>query len=186
VAPAATRNRVAILEVLASRLPPAAQVLEIASGSGEHAVFFASALPGVMWQPSDLGDEPLASIAAWRAEAMLANLLPPLRLDAASPATWPVAAADAVVAINLIHIAPWAATQGLMAGAAQVLRTDGTLFLYGPFCEADVPTVESNLAFDANLRSRDPGWGLRDLAEVTALATRHGLRLGERLVNAGQ
>jgi hypothetical protein len=182
VAPAVARNRAAILEVLAARLPPGGQVLEIASGSGEHAVFFASALPGVSWQPSDRGDEPLGSIAAWRAEARLANLLPPLRLDAASPGTWPAVGADAVVAINLIHIASWAATQGLMAGAAQVLGVGGMLFLYGPFREADVPTVESNLAFDASLRARDPAWGLRDLAEVAVLAARHDLRLSERLV----
>jgi cyclopropane fatty-acyl-phospholipid synthase-like methyltransferase len=162
-------------------MPAGARVLEVASGAGEHAMFLAAALPGVRWQPTDRDPEALASIAAWRDQAGLANLAPPLRLDAADLATWPAGPFDAVVCINMIHIAPWAATEGLMTGAGQGLTPGGRLFLYGPFLEADVKTVPSNLAFDESLKARDPAWGLRDLAEVSTLAQAQGLSLAERI-----
>jgi SAM-dependent methyltransferase len=179
--PATARNRQPILEVLATRLPDGARVLEIASGAGEHAVFLAGALPRVSWQPSDPDPEARASIAAWRAQAGLPNLAPPLALDAADPATWPTEAADAVVCINMIHISPWAAAEGLMTGAGRVLPAGGKLFLYGPYLEADVPTAPSNLAFDESLKARNPAWGLRDLAAVEALASASSLARVERI-----
>ncbi|MDB5426072.1 MAG: SAM-dependent methyltransferase [Phenylobacterium sp.] len=179
--PATARNRQPILEVLQPRLPAGARVLEVASGAGEHAVFLAEALPGVRWQPSDREDEALASIAAWRTAAGLTNLAPPLRLDAADLASWPEGPFEAVVCINMIHISPWAACEGLVAGAGRVMTPGGRLFLYGPFLEADVETAPSNLAFDQSLKARDPAWGLRDLAAVTALAGAHGLALAERI-----
>jgi SAM-dependent methyltransferase len=179
-APAAARNREPILGVLRDRLPQPAQVLEIASGTGEHAVWFSTALPATTWQPTDQDPEALQSIAAWRDRAGLPNLLPPLLLDAAA-ATWPVAQADAIVAINLIHISPWATTQGLLAGAARVLTSGGLLFLYGPFRERGVHTGAGNAAFDADLRARNPSWGVRDLDEITALAVGHGIEAPERI-----
>ena len=179
--PATARNRDPILQVLKSRLPPSGLVLEIASGAGEHAVHAAAALPGLQWQPSDHSAEALASIAAWRGLARLANLLAPIRLDASDPDGWPVARADALVNINMIHISPWAATQGLMAGAARLLPAGGPLILYGPYIEAEVETAPSNLAFDASLRSRNPAWGIRRLDEVKAEAAKHGLALAERI-----
>jgi len=179
-APAAARNRQPILDVLRAVLPGSGLVLEVASGTGEHAVFCARALPGVIWQPTDRDDEALESIAAWREMEGLANLLPPMRLDVAA-AIWPVTSADAVVAINLVHIAPWAAAEGLIAGAGRILGRDGLLFLYGPFREGGVHSVASNAAFDADLRARDPAWGVRDLDDVAALARRHGLGRMERL-----
>jgi len=179
--PATARNRQPILDVLRPRLRDGARVLEIASGAGEHAVFLAGALPRVQWQPSDPDPSALASIAAWREEAALPNLAVPLALDAADLATWPTQPFDAVVCINMIHISPWAAAEGLMAGAGRLLTPGGHLFLYGPYIEADVPTAPSNLAFDESLRSRDPAWGLRDLAEVEALAAASGLVRTERI-----
>jgi SAM-dependent methyltransferase len=179
--PSTARNREPILRVLEARLSDGARVLEIASGAGEHAVFLARALPQVRWRPTDRDPDARASIAAWRAAADLPNLEAPLALDAADPAGWPDEPVDAVVCINMIHIAPWAAAEGLMAGAGRRLPTGGRLFLYGPFVEADVPTAPSNLAFDESLRGRDPAWGLRRLDEVVALAARHGLALTERI-----
>jgi len=179
-APATLRNREAIGALLAEILPSAGLVLEVASGSGEHALAFARAFPKLDWQPSDPDPAGLASIAAWRAESGLANLRAPLALDAAAP-DWPIAAADAILCINMIHISPWAATEGLMAGAARLLPAGAPLFLYGPFLRERVPTAPSNEAFDASLRSRDPLWGLRQLEEVAALAESHGLAL-ERVV----
>ena len=179
-APAAARNREPILRVLRDILPRSALVLEIASGTGEHAVWFSSALPELTWQPTDLDPEALSSIAAWRDRTRLPNLLPPLLLDAAAD-TWPVAQADAVVAINMVHIAPWTATQGLIAGAARVLTPGGLLFLYGPFRESGVHTAAGNAAFDADLRARDPSWGIRDLDDITALASQHGFKAPERI-----
>ena len=179
-APAAARNREPILLVLRDCLPRSARVLEIASGTGEHAVWFSSALPELTWQPTDHDPQALRSIAAWRDKAGPPNLLPPLPLDAAAD-TWPVAQADAVVAINMVHIAPWTATQGLIAGSARVLPQGGLLFLYGPFREAGVHTAAGNAAFDADLRARDPSWGIRDLDEITALADQHGLMGPERI-----
>ena len=179
-APAASRNRDPILAVLRDLLPQPAHVLEIASGTGEHAVWFSRSLPGLTWQPTDRDEEALNSIAAWREMAGLPNLLPPLRLDVSAD-MWPVARADVVVAINMIHIAPWPATTGLIAGAGRVLTPGGMLFLYGPFREGGVHTADSNAAFDADLRARDPSWGIRDLDEITALATRQGFLPPERI-----
>lgn len=177
-APSVERNREPILDVLRDRLPSAATILEVASGTGEHALFFASAMPDVTWQPTDPDADALASIAAWRDTAGPTNMLPPLPLDAADPATWPDTAPDAVVAINMAHIAPWAATQGLMAGAARVLQPGGLLFLYGPFREGGTH-IGGNAAFDTDLRARNPDWGVRDLEDVAAEAARHGLTLDE-------
>jgi SAM-dependent methyltransferase len=179
-APAAARNREPILAVLRDYLPRPALVLEIASGTGEHAVWFSSALSDLTWQPTDLDRTALDSIAARRDAEGPPNLLPPLWLDAAS-GTWPVARADAVVAINMIHIAPWSATQGLIVGAARVLTPGGLLVLYGPFREAGEHTGAGNAAFDARLRARDPSWGVRDVDEIAALADRHGFKAPERI-----
>jgi cyclopropane fatty-acyl-phospholipid synthase-like methyltransferase len=175
------RNRQPILDVLAPRLPEGARVLEIASGAGEHAVFLAEALPGIVWRPSDSDAQARESIAAWRAQAALPNLEAPLALDAANLPTWPTEPVDAVVCINMIHISPWAATQGLMAGAGRLLTPGGKLFLYGPYIEADVETAPSNLAFHWSLRARDRAWGLRDLGEVQAFAATCGLAFVERI-----
>jgi len=179
--PSTARNRAPILEVLRRRLPSGATVVEIASGAGEHAAFFAQAMPQVRWRPTDPDADARASIAAWRAAAGLPNLDAPVALDAADPASWPTAPADAVVCINMIHISPWAATEGLMAGAGRLLPAGGQLLIYGPFLEADVTTAPSNLAFDESLRSRNAAWGLRRLEAVIALANAHGLRLAERI-----
>jgi SAM-dependent methyltransferase len=181
VSPSTARNRDPILEVLKSCLPGSGLVLEIAAGAGEHAVYNAAALPSLQWQPTDPDAEALASIAAWRDHAALPNLKPPLRLDASDPDAWPVDRADAVVNINMIHISPWAATEGLMAGAGRLLPPDGVLFLYGPYIEPDVQTAPSNLAFDLSLKSRNPAWSIRRLDEVTALAAGRGLRLARRV-----
>jgi hypothetical protein len=176
VAPAVARNRDPILAVLREVLPAAGTVLEIASGTGEHAVHFASALPHLVWQPTDPDAQARGSIAAHAARAQLPNLLLPLELDAAS-ANWPVARADAVVSINMIHIAPWTAAAGLMAGAARLLPARSPLYLYGPYREHGRHTAPSNAAFDDSLKARDPAWGVRDLDEVAALAGRHGFAL---------
>jgi len=175
-APAAARNRDPILAVLRSSLPAAGTVLEIASGSGEHVVHFAAALPALDWQPSDPSPEARGSIAAWRDASRLANIRPPIALDAAA-ADWPVARADAILAINMVHISPWAATLGLLAGTARLLPAGGLLYLYGPYRRAGHPLAPSNAAFDADLRARNPQWGLRAVEEVAAAAT--GLRLAE-------
>jgi hypothetical protein len=175
-APAVARNRDPILTVLREVLPAAGTVLEIASGTGEHAIHFAAALPHLVWQPSDPDAQARSSIAAHAMQAGLANLLPPLELDAAAP-VWPVTRADALVSINMIHISPWGATQGLMAGAARVLPAGAPLYLYGPYRRHGQHTAPSNAAFDESLRARDPEWGVRDLDEVSALATAHGFAL---------
>lgn len=176
--PAALRNRGVIAEVLARVLPPTGRVLEIASGTGEHAVYLAGAFPGVSWQPTDVAPEALASIAARVASEGPGNLLPPLRLDVAAW-PWPVTEAEAIVCINMIHIAPWAACEALMAGAARVLPSGAPLYLYGAIKRGGRHTAPSNAAFDADLRARDPAWGVRDEAEVTAAAAAHGLALAE-------
>jgi SAM-dependent methyltransferase len=179
-APAVARNRDPILAVLRRVLPASGTVLEIASGSGEHAVHFAAGLPGLKWQPTDRDADALRCIAAYCTAARLPNLLPPLELDASSP-HWPVAREEAIVAINMIHISPWTAAEGLMAGAGRVLAPGGVLYLYGPFKENGRHTAPSNAAFDADLRARDPEWGVRDVAEVSDLAARHGLVFVERV-----
>ena len=178
-APATARNRDAIVAVLDDWLPPGGTVLEVASGSGEHVVHFAAAFPQLDWQPSDPDPAGLASIAAWSAEAGRANIAPPLALDAAAP-DWPLHRADAILCINMVHISPWAATLGLFAGAARILSAGAALILYGPYLDPEVPTAESNLAFDASLRARDPAWGLRDLDAVKGAAAAAGLDFAER------
>jgi hypothetical protein len=177
-AAATQRNREPILAVLRRVLPPAGVVLEIASGTGEHAASFALALPALRWQPSDPDAEARASIAAWCAG--LANVAPPLALDASADA-WPIERADAIVCINMVHIAPWAACEGLLRGAARVLPGGGPLYLYGPYHVGGVPTAPSNAAFDADLRWRNPAWGVRDLEAVVAAAAAGGLRFVERV-----
>ena len=172
-APATVRNRDAILAVLRAHLPARGLVLELASGSGEHAAHFAAALPDLVFQPSDPDDAARASIDAWAAAAGSANLRPALALDATA-ARWPIAAADAVLCINMIHIAPWRAAEGLIAGAARVLSRGGVLYLYGPFKRDGAHTAPSNQAFDASLRGQNPEWGVRDLEAVAALAARAG------------
>ena len=181
--PAAERNRGPILDVLRRVLPPSGLVLEIASGSGEHALYFSRAMPDLQWQPTDANADCLASIAAWRSEAAGAapNLLPPLALDAADPSGWGGLHADAMLAINLIHIAPWQTAIGLFTGAATVLPAGGRLVLYGPYREAGRTTASSNEAFDADLKMRNPAWGLRDLETVVEEAARHGLQFIERV-----
>ncbi len=174
-APSATRNREPILEVLHQVLPDRGLVLEIASGTGEHAVHFAAALPGLTWQPTDPDADARASIAAWRDEAGLPNLRPPLPLDVT--AAWPVDAADAMLCINMIHIAPWEAALALFAGAARVLPVGGPLVTYGPYRFGGAFTAASNAAFDADLRRRDLRWGVRDVGELETAAATHGLEL---------
>lgn len=175
-APATASNAEPILAVLREVLPASGTVLEIASGTGEHAVHFARALPQLIWQPSDPSPEARASTAAWAGGAGLANLLPPVALDAAAP-EWPISAADAIVCINMVHISPWEATEGLIRGAARLLPCDGRLVLYGPYRRAGRDLEASNAAFDHSLRSRNPAWGLRLLEDVVALAAEEGLDL---------
>ena len=173
-APATERNREPIAAILRDVLPATGTVLEIASGTGEHAVHFARAFPDLVWRPSDPDLDALASIRGWAEAARLNNVRPPFLLDAAS-SEWPIEAADAILCINMIHISPWAATEGLMAGAARLLPPGGPLVLYGPFIQPGVETAPSNLGFDENLRARNPAWGIRRLEDVIALAGRHGL-----------
>jgi SAM-dependent methyltransferase len=180
-APAVARNRDPILAVLRERLPKRGLVLEIAAGTGEHALHFARALPELTWRPTDPDPDALASIAAWREAEGPANLLAPLPLTAAEPDTWPVKQADAIVCINMIHISPWAATEGLLRGAAEVLPAGGVLYLYGPYREAGVPTAPSNEAFDADLKRRNPAWGLRQVGRVVTEAAENGLDLVARV-----
>jgi hypothetical protein len=178
-AAATARNREPILEVLRRVLPADGTVLEIASGTGEHAIYFAAHLPHLAWQPSDASRDALLSIEGWRAESSLANLRAPVALDACSE-SWSVDPASAVVCINMIHIAPWRACEGLMRGAARVLPPGkGVLYLYGPFMRDGSHTAPSNEAFDRDLRARDPSWGVRALEAVTAEARRNGLECVE-------
>ncbi|MGB3710120.1 MAG: DUF938 domain-containing protein [Erythrobacter sp.] len=174
-APATQRNRDAIAEVLERELPDSGLVLEIASGTGEHALFFAERFDGIEWQPSDPSTQALASIRAYRDDFPGSNLRRPVALDASAPDAWPVATADAMLCINMVHISPWEASEGLFAGAANLLADGGgPLILYGPYLEDDVETAPSNRDFDRTLRARDPRWGLRKLGEVDALAAHHG------------
>jgi SAM-dependent methyltransferase len=177
-APATLRNREPILAVLREELPDAGLVLEVASGTGEHAVHFARALPGLRWQPSDPSLDALDSIAAWREAEGSLYLLAPLELDAAR-SDWPLASADAIVCINMIHISPWDATEGLMRGAARLLSAGAPLCLYGPYRRARYPLEPSNAAFDESLKARDPRWGLRELDDVAACAAAQGLLLAK-------
>ncbi len=180
-APAAQRNRGPILDVLQRILPASGLVLEIASGTGEHAVHFAAALPELEWQPSDAAPQARASVAAWRIQAALPNLRAPLDLDV-SRTPWPIAAADAVVCINMLHIAPWAAAQALMAGAARILGAGGVLYLYGPYRRNGAHTAESNEVFDRQLKSSNAQWGVRDLEAVADFAAQEALSIDEVVV----
>ena len=180
-APATERNRTAILDVLGRRLATATDVLEIASGSGEHAVFFQRALPHVTWQPSDIDADSRASIQAWSVHEGVA-LPAALTLDVTAPSWANGLSADAVICINMIHISPWAATEGLMLGAGSLLNTGGCLILYGPFMIDGQHTAESNHQFDLNfLKARNPEWGIRDLADVEQEAAKNGLMLSETI-----
>ncbi|QTH20558.1 DUF938 domain-containing protein [Rhizorhabdus wittichii] len=175
-APATARNREPIAAILRDVLPPEGTVLEVASGTGEHAIFLAQAFPDLAWQPSDPDPSAIASIRAWAEAARLPNLRPPLTIDAAA-ADWPVERADAMLCVNMIHISPWEATVGLMRAAGRLLPAGAPLVLYGPYVQQGVETAPSNLAFDADLRRRDERWGLRRLEDVVALAEGEGLRL---------
>jgi len=180
-APATLRNREPIAEVLARELPASGTVLEIAAGTGEHAVFFAECFPALAWQPTDPSEEALASIADYRADYAGSNLAVPLLLDAAAPDSWPVAQAAALVCINMVHISPWEATLGLFRGAARLLGSSGgPLILYGPYLEQGVEIAPSNLEFDASLKSRNPLWGLRKAEALDALAVQHGMARSAR------
>ena len=179
--PAAQRNAASILDVLRTHLPARGQVLEIAAGSGDHALAFASALSGLDWTPSDPSPQARDSLSAWR-RAGPSNLRPPLSVDAADPATWPQDRFDVVYCANMTHISPWSATEGLMDLAGRVLRRPGGLLvLYGPYREAEVPLAASNATFDESLKARNPAWGLRDRAAVEALARSHGLAATRRV-----
>lgn len=188
-APAVERNRCPILEVLEEYLPSKGIVLEIASGSGEHAAFFAQHLSALSWIPSDIAQPQLESILAWQRQSKLDNLYPPISVDVLQP-HWPTvvqkACSDyqlstfditAIININMLHISPWQATLGLISGAAQLLSPQGILYLYGPFIQLGQPTAPSNLAFDQFLRSREPAWGIRNLEEVVMVAAENGLIL---------
>jgi Protein of unknown function (DUF938) len=179
-APATERNRDAIADVLAEILPATGTVLEIASGTGEHLVHFATRFPSITWQPSDYDEAGLASIAAWSAEADLPNILPPVRLDAAA-LDWPINQTDMILCINMVHISPWEATTGLLKGAGRVLSAGRVLCLYGPYRRADAPTAPSNESFDVSLKSRNPNWGLRSVEDVVDVAREQGLVL-DRLI----
>ena len=173
-APATERNREPIAAVLAETLPAEGHVLEVASGTGEHCAWFAERFPTLIWQPSDPDLEALASIAAWTAD--LNNVLPPIGLDAAAD-EWPLDRADAILCVNMVHISPWAATLGLMAGAGQLLAPGAPLILYGPYRRHGVPTAPSNEQFELWLKEKSAEYGLRYLEDVTAAAEAHGLAL---------
>lgn len=177
-APAALRNREPIAEVLRDWLPESGLVLETASGTGEHAVYFAETFPALDWQPSDLNEEALGSIVARRAAAGLPNLREPVFLDSAS-ADWPINRADAILSINMAHISPWRASIGLIAGAARVLPPGGPLILYGPWLKQGIGTAQSNIAFDADLKRRNPDWGLRKVEDFAQAAAKKRLSFDE-------
>ncbi|MDR7332931.1 DUF938 domain-containing protein [Roseateles asaccharophilus] len=176
--PAAERNGPPILAELQRLLPPTGVMLEIASGTGQHAAFISEGLPGWQWQPSDYEAASLPSIAMW-CEG-LERVRPPVMLDVLST-HWPAPQVDAIYCANMIHIAPWACTAGLMQGAARHLAPQGLLLTYGPYLEDDVPTAPSNAAFDADLRARNADWGIRRLADVAAQAAAAGFTLRERI-----
>jgi len=177
-APAAARNVEPIGDVLLGWLPKSGLVLEVASGTGEHALAFARRFPALDWQPSDPDGEALASIAAWQLEGP-PNLRPPVQLDVCAP-EWPIDRADAIVCTNMVHIAPWEAALGLLDGAARLLHEGSSLILYGPWREANVATAPSNLAFDQSLKARDPRWGLRLVEDFASEASSRGLVLKDR------
>jgi hypothetical protein len=182
-APATQRNREAILEILLQVLPASGTILEVASGTGEHAVFFAPHLAPRQWLPSDKNPQLRASITAWAEECPADNLYPPRELDASMP-VWPVekdASLDspivAIVNINMIHISPWSACLGLMAGAGRILPPGGILYLYGPYKQGGEHTAPSNASFDQSLQAQNPEWGVRNLEDVIAAANNQNLQL---------
>ncbi|MBW4555278.1 MAG: DUF938 domain-containing protein [Trichormus sp. ATA11-4-KO1] len=182
-APATQRNREPILEVLLQVLPKNGTILEVASGTGEHAVFFAPRLSPLQWLPSDQNPQLRASIIAWAEQCPSDNLYPPLELDASTP-VWPVeedaslySPIVAIVNINMIHISPWSACLGLMAGAGRILPPGGILYLYGPFKQNGEHTAPSNIAFDQSSRAKNPEWGVRNLEDVVAAASAQNLKL---------
>jgi len=175
------RNREPILAVLQEVLPPAGTVLEIGSGTGQHAVFYADKFPSIVWQPSDVDADALDSIAAWRGEAALPNLRPPIHLDARAE-VWDTEPVSAIVAINVVHISPWATCVGMLTGAGRYLLPGGAIIFYGPFLRPDRATAPSNLEFDAEMRRQNPAWGLRDIGVVAAVAESRGLTL-DRIVD---
>lgn len=177
-APAALRNREPIADVLAEWLLASGTVLELASGTGEHAVHFAHRFQTLDWQPSDVHPDALASIAAHRVAADLPNVLPPITIDASSP-DWPIDRADAVLSINMVHISPWTAALGLLDGAARLLSQSAPLILYGPWLQDGIHPAASNLAFDSDLKRRDPSWGLRRVEDFAVAAAERGLTLSE-------
>ncbi len=169
-APATLRNREAILAILKHELPEWGTVLEVASGSGEHAVYFAEHMPAIAWQPSDSDAEAIASIEAYRTEYEGVNLRQPIVLDASRPESWKLERSDAVLCCNMVHISPWPATESLFAGAAGLLDEGAPLVLYGPYFEAGTEPAASNLQFDEGLRARNPEWGIRTLEAMDELA----------------
>ncbi len=172
-APATLRNRDAIVAVLQDVLPDTGTVLEIASGTGEHAVYFGEKFPDMTWQPSDPDPEACRSIAAWTKRAGVSNVLPPLQLDALAPA-WDIDKPVAILCINMVHIAPWEASIGLFDKATKLLEWGSTFFLYGPYFQGDAPTAQGNRDFDHSLKSRDLRWGIREVDDMDALAQKNG------------
>lgn len=177
-APATERNREPIAAVLAEELPESGRVLEVASGTGEHCAFLAERFPALTWQPSDPDLASLASIAAWTAD--LSNVLPPIGIDAMA-SRWPLARADAILCVNMVHISPWEATLGLMGAAGRLLGSGAPLILYGPYRRRGMPTAPSNEQFELWLKEKSPAFGLRYLEDVAAAAEARGLAL-ERIV----
>ncbi len=180
IPPASVRNAPHIIEVLRRVLPGSGRVLEIASGSGYHAAAFATAFAHLNWQPSDSDAAARASIGAYGTEAGLKNLHPALDIDV-THVPWPIAAADAVVCINMIHISPWAATEALFAGSSRVLAKGALLFTYGPYIVHGDFRGEGNIAFDQSLKARNSAWGLREIDDVSAVATQTGFSLAETI-----
>ncbi|MBX2812770.1 MAG: DUF938 domain-containing protein [Myxococcales bacterium] len=168
-APATERNQQPIAQALQSHLPAKGLLVEIASGTGQHTIYFARKWPDHTFQPTDIDSEAIASIEAWRMEAGLTNILPAQTLNAAEPDTWPDLCPDTIFCANMIHISPWKATEGLFAGAAQRLATGGKLVTYGPYLINGQPTTSSNASFDVSLSTRNPEWGLRDVADLDRL-----------------
>ena len=179
-APATARNRDAILAVLKDILPDAGTILEVASGTGEHVAHFAGAFPGLTFQPSERTAELLSSIAAHIADSGLTNINPAMHLDA-TRLPWPIGSADGAYNCNMIHISPWSVAEGLMLGLGDVLVSGAPFLLYGPFKIGGSHTAPSNAAFDESLKAMDPGYGVRDLETVVALAASHGLTFSHRV-----
>lgn len=179
-APAALRNRGPIADVLAQELPAVVTVLEVASGTGEHVVYFAQRFPDIHWQPSDPDEQARASIAAWVNDGAAQNIAKPIALNAAED-VWPEMRPDAILCINMVHISPWAASEGLMAAAGRLLAAGSPLILYGPYLEPEVPTARSNHDFDASLKLRNPEWGIRPIGAMDRLAQRNGLERTRRI-----